>query len=417
MLTMEGNEQSSSNPYAKGTLCTVESAIVTPRWVRSGYRSTGWARDRSCGAAGADGSLAREDELVADWADELGRLWAWFAEHQFRGYSALYERIAGAASDSPAVLEIQMEAPPEAHLPTVLLGAVHYLLLDGADHPLADVYAGRSNADPVPLFLDLCRARHDELVAVIRVRRVQTNDCGRSALLGPGLTWLSDRLPGSMALVDVGASAGLNLIPDRYRLDYGGHGTTGPPSPVSIHCDVIGGEPPIAAALPSFAVRVGLDRSPIDLADPDDARWLLACVWPDTGRLERTAASIRLARESLPAVHPGDAVHDLPPLLEGLDEGVSAVVVNTWSLSYLSRAEREEYVDVLAQASRRRVIGWLLADDSSVLSEVPALGDGGPAGNALAALLFDRGELVSGEVLAAVHQHGVWIDWRATSSA
>jgi hypothetical protein len=222
---------------------------------------------------------------VTEQADELGRLWAWFAEHQFRGYSPLYERIAGAVSTSAEVLELQAQAPLDAHLPPVLLGAVHYLLLGGLDHPLADVYAERSGADPAPLFLDLCRSHHDELLALIEVRRVQTNDCGRSALLGPGLTWLSARLPDPMGLVDVGASAGLNLIADRYRLDYGAHGTTGPAgSPVLIHCEVVGGHPPISAELPPLAARMGLDRSPIDLADADDARWLLACVWPDTGR-------------------------------------------------------------------------------------------------------------------------------------
>lgn len=353
---------------------------------------------------------------MAEWADELGRLWAWFAEHQFRGYSPLYERIAGAVSTNPGVLELQLEAPPEAHLPPVLLGAVHYLLLDGVDHPLADTYAGRSTADPGPLFLDFCHHHHDELLALIAVRRVQTNDCGRSALLGPGLTWLSGRLPDSMALVDVGASAGLNLIPDRYRLDYGRYGTTGPLSPVSIHCHVVGGDPPIAAALPTIATRLGLDRSPIHLADPDDARWLLACVWPDTGRLERTAASIRLAQESLPSVRTGDAVRDLPRLLEEVDEGVSAVVVNTWSLSYLGGAERQEYVEVLAEASRRRPVAWLLADDSSVLSEVTALGEG-TTDNTLAAVVFDRGVVQVGELLAAVHQHGAWIDWCAHGPA
>ena len=245
--------------------------------------------------------------------DTLADLWDWFADRQFRGYSPLYERIARAVAASTEVLRLQQEAPPEAHLPPVLLGAVHFLLLDGLDHPLGDVYAGRSSADPGPLFVGLCRQHGDELSALLQVRRVQTNDCGRSALLGPGLTWLRGRVPGPMALVDVGASAGLNLIADRYRLDYGPLGATGPPdSPVQIHCDVAGGHPPIASRLPEFVSRQGLDRSPIDLADPDDARWLLACVWPDTGRLERTAASIRLAQESLPTVHRGDAVEDLP---------------------------------------------------------------------------------------------------------
>jgi hypothetical protein len=358
--------------------------------------------------------------MVTEPVDELGRLWAWFAEHQFRGYSPLYERIADAVSTSAEVLELQREAPLDAHLPPVLLGAVHYLLLDGLDHPLADVYAGRSSADPGPLFVDVCRDHHDELLALIEVRRVQTNDCGRSALLGPGLTWLSGRLPSAMGLVDVGASAGLNLIADRYRLDYGEHGSTGPAdSPVVIQCDVVGGHPPIAAALPVFAMRVGLDRSPIDLADSDDARWLLACVWPDTGRLERTAASIRLARDPRPDVHAGDAVGDLPHLLDQLDEGMGAVVINSWSFSYLSQAEREGYIEVLRDASRRRPIAWLVADDSSVVVETAPLRDAGAAGdelgggNILGAVVFNHGSPETGQVLAAVHQHGASIDWCA----
>ncbi len=346
--------------------------------------------------------------------DTLADLWAWFADHQFRGYSPLYERIARAVSTSTEVLRLQREAPPEAHLPPVLLAAAHFLLLDGLEHPLGDVYAGRSSADPGPLFLGLCREHHDALSALLQVRRVQTNDCGRSALLGPGLTWLSDRVPSPMALVDVGASAGLNLIADRYRLDYGALGTTGPPdSPVQVRCDVVGGHPPIAPRLPTFASRQGLDRSPIDLGDPDDARWLLACVWPDTGRLGRTAASIRLAQESLPIVHRGDAVDDLPRILDRLDDGMSAVVLNTWSFSYLGREQRQEYVDVLAEASRRRAVAWLMADDSSVLDDVPGLERGDAGGEALGALVFERGAASSHNLLAGVHQHGAWIDWRA----
>ncbi len=352
---------------------------------------------------------------VPERADELGRLWAWFAEHQYRGYSPLYERIAVAVSTSEEVLDLLLEAPPEAHLPPVLLASVHYLLLDGFDHPLADVYAGRDGADPGPLFVDLCRAERHELLGLLGFRRVQTNDCGRSALLGPGLTWLAARVPGPLALLDVGASAGLNLVADRYRLDYGEHGSTGPSdSPVRIRCDVVGGHPPIAPALPAFVTRAGLDRSPVDLTDPDDARWLLACVWPDTGRLERTAASIHLAQESLPTVHAGDAVEDLPRLLDGLDPGTTAVVVNTWSYSYFGGEQRRAYVDALSEASRQRPVAWLVGDDRSVLSEAPVgSDDAGGADNVLAAAIFGHGDQTAGQVLASVHQHGAWLDWRA----
>ena len=83
---------------------------------------------------------------------------------------------------------------------------MQYLLLDGLDHPLVDVYAGRSSVDPAPLFLDLCRTHRSKLASLLAFRRVQTNECGRSALLGPGLTWLASRLKGPFALIDRGGS-------------------------------------------------------------------------------------------------------------------------------------------------------------------------------------------------------------------
>jgi hypothetical protein len=236
-------------------------------------------------------------------------------------------------------------------------------------------------------------------------------------VLGPGLTWIASRRPGALALLDVGASAGLNLIGDRYLLDYGHHGATGSPdSPVHVACRVTGAPPPIAPRLPSFLWRVGLDRHPVDLADADDARWLLACVWPDTGRLDRTAASIRLAQESPPAVRRGDALLGLPRLLDEVDERAptaTAVVMNSWSFSYFSREERAAYMGLLADASRRRPIAWLVADDGVTVGEIPALDHDAAMGeHRLGAVLFDDGRVTAGQPLASVQQHGAWIDWR-----
>lgn len=350
-------------------------------------------------------------------SDDLGRLWAWFAEHQFRGYSPLYERIADAVSLDAEVLGLVRDAPPQAHLPPVLLGAVHYCLLEGLDHPLAEVYAGHSGADPAPLFLEICRRHRDEIAALLAVRRVQTNDCGRTGVLGPGLTWIAGQQPGDLALLDVGASAGLNLIGDRYRLDYGEFGATGSAdSPVHVDCRVTGGSPPIASRLPVFLWRVGLDREPVDLSDADDARWLLACVWPDTGRLDRTAASIRLAQELPPPVRRGDALTGLPRLFDELDERAptaAAVVMNSWSFSYFSHEERVAYVALLSHASRRRPIAWLVADDGVTVAEIPSLTHDAVMGeHLLGAVLFDDGRLTAAELLASVQQHGAWIDWR-----
>jgi hypothetical protein len=353
---------------------------------------------------------------VGDATDSLASLWRWFAEQQFRGYSPIYERIADAVAGDREVLELLQEAPPAAHLPPAPLGAARYLLLDGLEHPLADVYDGRSDADPGPLFLDLCRTERSKLLALLQTRRVQTNDCGRSAIIGPALTWVAGRLPGPYCLVDVGASAGINLLCDRYRIDYGRHGATGPAdSTVRISCEVTGGDPPIAERLPELAQRVGIDLSPIDLSDPADARWLLACVWPDTGRAERVEASIRLAQHDRPRVVAGRANAVLPTVLAGLPAGATAIVTTTWAFSYFSLEERVAFVDLLRDESARRPIAWVSADVGGTVDALAELGAGDSSGpDVLGAVLLDGG-VDAVQVLGYVHEHGNWIDWRAST--
>jgi hypothetical protein len=343
-------------------------------------------------------------------------MWRWFATH-CRGYSPLYEKISLAIADDRELLDDVRAAPPLAHLPPALLAAVHYLLLGGADHPLAEVYAGRSDADPGPLFLDLCRSRRADVMAVLSSRHIQTNECGRSAVIGPGLTWLAPQFGGPWSLIDVGASAGLNLLCDHYRIDYGTHGVTGPDdSPVKIDCRVVAGHPPIAARLPTFASRVGIDRSPIDLSNPDDARWLLACVWPDTGRLERTAAAIELAQSDRPHVISGDAIPALSEVLAALPGGTAAVIVTTWAFAYLSTEDRDDFMALLDRASHARDIAWLSAEGAGTVEPFAdqAVPDDDPGtSDILGAILFENG-VRHPELLGYVQEHGGWIDWRAT---
>jgi hypothetical protein len=211
----------------------------------------------------------------------------------------------------------------------------------------------------------------------------------------------------------------LNLLCDRYRIDYGKHGATGPAdSPVEIECRVVRGDPPIADRLPHLAARVGIDRSPVDLADPDDARWLLACVWPDTGRLERTAASIRLAQESLPRVIAGDANEITPEVLADLPDATVAIVVTTWAFGYLTVEARLRFVELLEAASHDRPVAWLSAEGAGTVEAfaggwVPEHDE--TQADTLGAVIFDRGASRE-HLLGYVHQHGAWIDWRAPPS-
>jgi hypothetical protein len=344
---------------------------------------------------------------------ELGHIWEWFADTSCRGYSPLYDRICRAAARDEEILDLVRAAPEEAHIPNVLLAAVHFLLLDGIDHPLAAVYAGTSEADPWPWFREMCLDHRAEIGALMETRRTNTNECGRSAVIGPALTWVARTVGSSLALCDVGASAGLNMGCDRYLLDYGAAGTTGPASSsVRIECAVRGGTPPIARALPPIAARLGLDRAPVDLSNADDAQWLLACIWPDTGRLDRTRAAIRDTQQNPPTIRRGDMVTDVYRVLAELPRDATICVLTTWAVAYLSRDARREFSDELARMGRERPVVWVSGEGPNV---VPAFADiEAPTldieASILGAIVYDGGR-AHATPLAFVHPHGSWIDW------
>jgi hypothetical protein len=350
---------------------------------------------------------------------ELSDVWTYFADTSCRGYSPLYDRICRAVAQSDAVLDFVKQAPGRAHQPNVLLAAVHYLLLEGTragvNDPLAAVYAGESIADVGPLFVEFCLAHQSELMPLLQTRHTNTNEVGRSAVLGPALTTVAAELGEPIALVDVGCSAGLNMLCDRYRLDYGDAGATGPvDAPVQVSCNVVGGEPPIAPLLPPIVERVGIDLDPVDVRNDDDRRWQLACVWPDTGRLPRTRLALDELRRTPPRIMQGDAVATVHDVVFGLPSDATAVVTTTWALAYLSKENRIAFRDELQRASLARPVAWISGEGSKVVADIardaPSDAQGIEA-NILGLTVFRGGER-DAQMLAFVHGHGTWIDWR-----
>jgi hypothetical protein len=343
---------------------------------------------------------------VAEPLEQLADLWRWFAEELFAGSCPI---------EDAELLAVQLSALPHAHFPPMLLAGAHYLLLDGGEHPLVDVYSGRSAAPAPPLFRDLCLGHHDDLLEVLNARTVQTNEVGRSALLGPALTWAAGGEP--IQLVDVGCSAGLNLLCDRFRLDYGPYGATGPQdSLVQIDCTVSAGLPPIAPQLPLIAGRVGIDLEPPDLADPDDTRWLLACIWPGTGRFDRASRAFEIGRANPPPIIRGDALDVLPGVLDALGDG-RMVVLNSWSYSYFPVERRQEYVDLLTKVGRQRPVTWLVMDIPGLVESVarvtPSNGSSEP--DVLTGVIFDGTQTSQVETLAFVQSHGQSMSWLSPS--
>ena len=194
-------------------------------------------------------------------------------------------------------------APPGSVPQLRLVGALHYLVLSGRAPDLAAYYPSVGGKEPVSGVWPAAQATIDERFDEIRARlhrTVQTNEPGRSAVLFAGLLWLSDRYRRPIRLLEVGASAGLNLLADRYSYVVDGHELGDPASPLRF-IDPWVPPPPIdlaaAAAKLRIVARAGCDLAPLDPTRPDDQLTLLSYIWADeldrVSRCQRRTESLR----------------------------------------------------------------------------------------------------------------------------
>jgi hypothetical protein len=369
-----------------------------------------------------DGPVDTPADDVEEIARQLAPVWERFADEECRGYSPLYETVARAVAADARVLTLAAGAPLYGRQPNVLLAAAHHLVLGGAGGELADVYAGRRPSTGVGgVFAAFVLDHRDEVAELLATRRTNTNECGRSAVLLPALRWAADRVGEPLVLLDAGASAGLNLQLDRYRIDYRPQpGPVGPTdSPVVIECE-LEGDAPVAAGAPAIAARCGLDRAPVDLRDPEEARWQLACVWPDTGRLHRTRAALELAQQHPVEVAEGDVVEDLAAVVAGRLPAAPAplCVVTTWTLAYLRRGDRLRFAEEVAALARDRDVVWISAEATGVVARFDdrlppeAQRRAGSRPSVLGAIVHRAGSADStATVLGTCQPHGTWLRW------
>ena len=310
-----------------------------------------------------------------------------FAALEAHGRSPLYEQLANRVADDRELLGFLEGLPREKRQPNLLFAAVRYLA--GVQPSYEDFRA---------VVLD-CRG---ELAATMLARRTQTNEPARCATLLPALAALRQPL----ALLEVGASAGLCLLPDRYRYDYGAVRIDGQPGAPVLSCRCLGPVP-----LPTRPVevvwRAGIDLNPLDVTDPDDVRWLSCLVWPGEGdRAERLAAAIEVARRDPPRLVRGDLVDRLAETAVGAPRQATLVVFHSAVLAYVSPSRRAEF----AHAVNRLGAVWLSQEGPTVLSGLPGFPRELPTPATADPFLLTRG---GRDPLAYADAHGAWIHWLA----
>jgi hypothetical protein len=336
---------------------------------------------------------------------------AWQAEHAEKADAPITGRVVRAERailDTPTELARRMLHWPglilEDAMPLRVAGGLHWLHLSGAEPRLAPVYAG-AVAD---------QAAVDEIIAAVALdwdarllpwldHPPQTNEAGRSSSVMAGLLWLSQRLGPRFELNEIGASAGVNTMMERYRYALGDVEVGPGDSPMRL-TPVWRGPSPPAGEIEIVAIR-GCDVAPVDLSDPAEALRLKAYVWPDAPeRMARIDAAARLAAERPPLLERADAGEFVERRLAATqDKGVVRVLYHSVMWQYLPEATRRSITaameDAGSRATAERPLAWVRLETNRETFR-----------HELSVRYWPGGERPV--MLCEAHPHGAWIEWR-----
>jgi len=313
-------------------------------------------------------------------ATETAERYLAFGRQQARGRSPEYEALAHAVAEDQAVLSFLGGLPAPKRQPNLLFASARYLL----------------GVPPQPTSLpELVTSRTEELRRVVLSRRTQTNEAARCAVLLPALA----SLPEPLALLEVGAAAGLTLLPDIYSYDYDGHRVQGLDLDApAIRCRPVG-PVPLPERVPEVVWRAGIDLHPLDVSKDEDVEWLSCLLWPgEPGRPERLEAAITAARKRPPVIHPGDLVADLAAIAAQAPSTATLVVYHSAVLAYVDEQKRRAFAEAVCDLEAV----WLSNEGDGVLRCI-----GVDQGDARSMLLVRDGH----DVLARSDPHATWVEW------
>ncbi|MFT4219453.1 MAG: DUF2332 domain-containing protein [Microbacterium sp.] len=322
------------------------------------------------------------DDPLAQTYDDFGRRWA-------RGTSPLYQEWSIGIAGDHGILDLLRALPRRMQQPNLVFAAARW---EGC--PLGGYPEWRAWA----------LEHWDRIVETAAARSTQTNEPNRCATLVPQFA----RIDGPVALLEVGAAAGLCLFPDRYGYDYAGPDGASrldPPggrSAVSLACRI--DEPP-PGRVPEVVWRRGIDLDPIDARDEAAIDWLATLIWPGPdhdARVARLRAAARVAADDPPEIVRGDLLERTADVADSAPRDAHLIVFHSAVLLYLDAEQRRRFADLVTGLGDAlgRTITWLSNETAGTLPEIDAqLPEGMDASGRFV-------QTVDGAAVALAGQHG-----------
>jgi hypothetical protein len=247
--------------------------------------------------------------------------------------SPLFASLAALCADDPDMLMLGKSVRTGQPVGRFILLAAHFLILSEPDAAVGKYFKSvtpspKPHSDAFPEFRAFCIDRGAQLERLLSTRTVGTTLPDRASYILPAVHAVSKVVNQPLNIIEIGCSAGLNLIFDTYQYDYGDGVRHGDPnSPLTLSCTVIGGAPGAGLEMPRIERRVGIDLVPIDLSDASDRRWIEAMLLPEWELdRQRLRLALSLAADRHLELVKGDAMTALPDILEAITGPVCIII-------------------------------------------------------------------------------------------
>ncbi len=293
-------------------------------------------------------------------------------------------------------------APLADALPLRAAGGIHALHLAGDAHELAPIYADTRDVNDVAIIAGVV-ARHEAALLPWLSGPPQTNEAGRSSNFIAAMLWLADQgLPSAFDCIEIGSSAGINLMLERYHYDLGGVHVGPRPGAMAFTPEWRGDPPP--QHMIAFAGLKGCDVAPVDLTDPAQALRLKAYIWPEHHiRFARIAAAIAAASDERPQLICANAADFVEAeLARPQAGGTTRVLMHSIVWQYVPTDQQARITYAMeaagARATPERPLAWIALEANRTAHHHELMVRYWPDGGAPTKL-------------GHAHAHGAWIEW------
>lgn len=298
--------------------------------------------------------------------------------------------------------------PLEDAMPLRLTGGMHHLHLTGEEQRLSAIYSGEINEQAeIDEVIEQVVRDHDDQLLPWFDNPPQTNEAGRSSSFMSALLWLSGKVGPKFELLEIGGSAGVNTMMERYHYDLKGVEVGPIDSPMRIKPDWCGPPPP-ENPVDIVAIKA-CDQNPIDLTDDDISARLKGYIWPEMPeRFNRMEAAIALAKDNPPDLVKADAADWVEAQFqEPQESGLARVLMHSIVWQYLPQDTQERItktIEISGQmASKEKPLAWISSETNRKTFRHELIvrywpGDGQPVN------------------LGHAHAHGMWLNWKGTDS-